>query len=1164
MPSPHVALWTALRTSRAPVFQSCLGFAFWIVAVTWSGVAYAQGTPSAFDAKGFQDNRDYFSGAPSEYIDTVSGNVVLTHTDLVLPGNGGRDLRFVRTFNAKDGRWIFGVSGLPRLTEGSTPDSPIMFTDETGADLRTVVFARDEAATPTDRWVATSRFWKYDRVTRVLYLPDGTLVRYDSEGRVVSAWDAFGEFVTVSYGVPCANQFAATCITQRLGNAQTRQVSLSAPLNAPVGGFPNVMVYAPGAGSPTRQWSYTLDAPVFGLSAVTSPEGTNWHFAYQGAPGTATYTVAVTTPFGGVTSYEFQNHRWFVRQGGSGCQECLVETSDMPVIHHRRLGSGPSAPTWTYTFDFGQGEGATVSYVTTMHSSVDDSLTTFSYQGNDAIGNFPGSAALLLKLKQVRNASNVVVQQEQYEYADVAVPAQVAPYVAYVTQESSRRAITRDGRSYVTDWYFAPTNFGDYHQPYRTVESGEASRTTLRAFSHSTAHEFAYTGTPLAPIPMFLAPVLSETVTVAGQSVARSWSRDPNTNFLTAQTEYGLTTLFEPDAFGNIAAATKGDGTRTSFTYSWGVVKDTQTALHAVTQQINADGTSASRTQGGRTTAYEWDDLGRIRTLTPPGGGHSIVTAYPDATHVVVTRDTSVTTVTLDGFGRTVRVEAPAATTRTAYDADGRKVYESYPFRNTDIGTTIEYDVLGRVKRQVHPDTSFVEYTYGGGTVSIRDEKGRTTVQEWTAFGSPDDRRLAAVVDTNSSRWTYAYTTLGALTRVDAPGGLMREWRYQHGGRPTLLSAEVHPESGTTSYTQYDGAGRLRRKEDAKHTVFTYEYDENGRAKRVTAGDRVTIYTYEDGTDNRKSASVDGVITSWGYDAAGRVASRIDEISGEPVVIQGFDYDARDNLIALQYASGNRVQFTYNSADQVTQVTDASNGASPVVFADQFDYHPSGALESYRTANNIVHRLELHPLRYWPTKIQAGSWALTYTSYDAVGNVGRILDARPGMDQTFDYDNLDRLTRVRETVSYPQAWFSYDARGNRITVPGVSTYEYNARDQLTVQNGVGVRLRRERQSPAGWGQHLRLHAGQPAGVLDDRCRHDQLPLRCRRLAAPPQNQHDDAVCPRPEGRVAHRIGTHPASRLCVRRREAPWRAHAPGRLRHAQCPRRAAEARARR
>ena len=47
--------------------------------------AWPQNDDPIFDAKGFQ--RDYFSALPFEHIDTATGGLTLTFTDLVRPGN---------------------------------------------------------------------------------------------------------------------------------------------------------------------------------------------------------------------------------------------------------------------------------------------------------------------------------------------------------------------------------------------------------------------------------------------------------------------------------------------------------------------------------------------------------------------------------------------------------------------------------------------------------------------------------------------------------------------------------------------------------------------------------------------------------------------------------------------------------------------------------------------------------------------------------------------------------------------------------------------------------------------------------------------------------------------------------------------------------------------
>src|SRR5438067_1966002 len=54
-----------------------------------------------FDAKGFNPNREFVSELPFEHIDPMTGNLLLTYTDLSLPGNAGFDLKIQRTYNSK-------------------------------------------------------------------------------------------------------------------------------------------------------------------------------------------------------------------------------------------------------------------------------------------------------------------------------------------------------------------------------------------------------------------------------------------------------------------------------------------------------------------------------------------------------------------------------------------------------------------------------------------------------------------------------------------------------------------------------------------------------------------------------------------------------------------------------------------------------------------------------------------------------------------------------------------------------------------------------------------------------------------------------------------------------------------------------------------------------
>jgi len=250
---------------------------------------------------------------------------------------------------------------------------------------------------------------------------------------------------------------------------------------------------------------------------------------------------------------------------------------------------------------------------------------------------------------------------------------------------------------------------------------------------------------------------------------------------------------------------------------------------------------------------------------------------------VRATRGTAPSTVYLDGFGRKLRTVDPVGVeTETKYDAEGRVIREGYPFRtadtsgNVNIWTALEYDALGRVTKRTNPDQTFSTRSYGAnGSVNIVDENSRTTAQTWQAFGNPDEPRLATLVDADSQGWSHTYSALGRLTSV-TNGSISRTWSFD--SVKNLLTAESHPESGTTSFT-YDAAGVLASKTDANSVTTAYTYDGNDRLKTITAGTRVTTITYEPGSDNRASAVNDFAGILWHYDAlTGRLQHRRDTI----------------------------------------------------------------------------------------------------------------------------------------------------------------------------------------------------------------------------------------------------------------------------------------------
>lgn len=996
---------------------------------------------AAFEAKGFQPNRDYFTQQPFEHIDTLSGNLILTFTDLVLPGNAGRDLRFQRTYNSKDTRWTFGLAGMV-MGVFDVPWPPVVddpnFTPDVitadGGSHPTVVLYPDTISPARERWVVSADFSVYDRQERRLYMPDGSICQYAAfSGRLTQCDDPFGNSVTLSWTTA---QLTVTQTLERGEQEDDRRVIVQA-----IASQSGLTYVAESMTYLGRTWTYQ-DAPR--ISEAVSPVGLKWRYAYFDPNAEAPLRLStVTLPQGGEIQYAYRN-RVFTTPDG--------HVFSTIVLRDKTLGGreipAAAAGSWHYEYDM---EGPSDLSMRTTITSASGVTTTYQYgQMTDQPTTCPLNApsGLGVRTRTVSDGTGDL-ESETREYTNVATPGFSC---SGGMPELSSRTIVRGGPPYRTTFEFDDADhYGNYHRPTTITETGELTRTTTRTY------DYDFNLDPTQGGPYFNGKLQQEKVKVnGGDEFTRSWTYHHVTGFTESETTYGITSTFTPAPGGNVATTTDGNGKTTSFSYRYGVVSEIATPKYPITRVINEDGTVATETRRGKTTTFEYDNLSRPTVTQPAGGGEPIRTTYDDAggATVRVSRGTvpgqpgvplTFTKTTFDGLGRPIGTEnAQRVRTSTRYDQNGRKSFESYPFEATEKGTVIEYDGLGRVTRRTHPDGKTVTTTYGAGTVTIRDEKDRTTTQQWEAFGDPADARLVAVIDAAEKRWTYDYHPLGQLATVTAPDGLQRTWEYD---ARNLLIRETHPESGTTTYDVYDNAGLLRIKHDAKGTAFTYTYDDNSRIESVTAGTRESTFMYEPGSDNRSSASAGSITTTFGYDDAGRLKDRADAIDGRTFTTH-FDYDKLDNLRVVQYPSGRRIVYSYNNANQIIRVTEEASGTD---YARDFEYHPSGAILSYRAGNGIVHRTSYDPDRYWPTSIDGGELHLTYGEYDGVGNVKFIGDARPGMSQIFGYDVLDRLASANGP--YGSSSYDYDVHGNRRTSGG-STYTYKpGKLWLIEQNG---------------------------------------------------------------------------------------------------------------
>ena len=268
----------------------------------------------------------------------------------------------------------------------------------------------------------------------------------------------------------------------------------------------------------------------------------------------------------------------------------------------------------------------------------------------------------------------------------------------------------------------------------------------------------------------------------------------------------------------------------------------------------------------------------------------------------------------------------------------------------------------------------------------------------------------------------------------------------------------VDPLGHVTTYTSYDGAGRVTGMIDANGVTTSFTYTPRGWLKTRTIGGAVTTFDY-DGVGNVIGVTdPDNIKVSYTYDAAHRLTDITDALGNRI----HYTLDVAGNKTKEEtFDAGNTLRRSlarsYNTLGQLTAIKDGFNRTVfDASFSDSYDSNgnlvrSADALgiqrkQGYDALNRLISTID----NYNGTDTSTQNTQSVFV-YDARDQLQGVSDP-DGLNTTYDYDGLGN-TKAVHSPDTGTSTYAYDTAGNRTQATDargvVSHSTYNALNRLT-------------------------------------------------------------------------------------------------------------------
>ena len=448
----------------------------------------------------------------------------------------------------------------------------------------------------------------------------------------------------------------------------------------------------------------------------------------------------------------------------------------------------------------------------------------------------------------------------------------------------------------------------------------------------------------------------------------------------------------------------------------------------------------------GLKTRYEQDPLGVTRKTHYPDGTESCTALRWGSNYYYQWekksgQQTKVNTFAFTGDPIGVRsydLQGELVLTQIEYDPLGRIGMKTFPYSlNKDIQTIrYHYDSHNRLERIDHTDGSYETLQY--------DTDSKSTTY-YTTSG-----------DTQTESKTF--NVMGWVVRSTDAEGNSVVYDYRADGKPLSAQVEAHTETRITM--DYDGLGNRILLNDPDYGTTTCEYNAfNEMVKQVSPKQDETTFCYDAlgrtirRTESGKKSGLHH-ITQWifgnqeglrglptdiispnhaihyEYDKQLRLIGVIEQVDGNEYQTR-YTYDSASRIASIRYPSNYTIAYSYTSEGYPKAISDAEGKVLWKTVESNALMQPT----EYITGNGFVTHYEYDSQTNRLRSIQTtfGDKVIQHYGYDydEYANMTYRKDKESGFEESFEYDDLNRLIRVEDSQGTSQ--FDYDLLGRMIS-----------------------------------------------------------------------------------------------------------------------------------